>query len=135
MLGSNDKVNKLLDGLSELADSPFPKECAHCGKLYDSLDQLLNETTPGSEQNKQEGGIELTRTCQCSNPVNIQFEDRRAQGELAVKRRELFQNLLTVLTENGMPQGMAKTEIKKVMRGERSSILTTEQLQRFFGAP
>lgn len=132
MLGSSDKVNQILQGLSELADSPFPKECASCGKLYDSLDQFLNETQAGEEQNDQSGSVLISRLCQCQQPISVQFEDRRAKGELATKRRELFQHLLDVLTENGMPQGMAKAEIIKVMRGERSSLLTTEQLQRFF---
>lgn len=132
MLSSKDKINEILEGLSKLADSPFPKECASCGKLYDSLDQLLNETQPGSEQNNRAGGVELSRQCPCTNPIDIHFDDRRDQGEFASKRRELFQNLLNVLTSNGMPQSMAKTEIKKVMRGERSSLLTNEQLQRFF---
>lgn len=126
MLDSKDKINELLDGLSELADSPFPKECAHCGKIYKSLDQLLNETQPGSEKNNQVGSVELSRNCQCAHPIEIQFNDRRDQGELALKRRDLFQNLLNVLTENGMPHSMAKSEIKKVMRGERSSLLTSE---------
>lgn len=132
MLDSNDKVNELLEGLSELADSPFPKECANCGKVYDSLEQLLNETKSGAEQNSATGGVDLVRLCQCSHSITIQFEDRRSKGELARKRREMFQHLLNILTENGMPQGMAKTEITKVMRGEKSSLLTSEQLQRFF---
>lgn len=132
MQDSKGKVNEILDGLSKLADSPFPKECPSCGKLFDSLDQLLNETDPGSEHNNQEGAVILSRQCPCSHTIDILFNDRREQGELADKRRQLFQNLLNVLTDNGMPQSMAKTEIKKVMRGERSSLLTTEQLQRFF---
>lgn len=134
MLGSNDKVNKLLDGLSELADSAFPQECQHCHKTYNSLDQLLNETQPGDEQNEHNGNVAISRLCQCQQPIKVAFSDRRAKGELARKRRELFQHLLDVLTDNGMPHGMAKSEIIKVMRGERSSILTTEQLQRFFSS-
>lgn len=148
MQHNDTHVANVVAGLKALVDSAFPKTCGCCGKEYVTVDQLITETEDVSDspenspEHSPENSSEITptpsnqvvvaRRCPCGGTLQLQFEDRRAQGEIADKRRNLFGHLLEVLVEGGMPPGMAKTEIMKVMRGEPSKLLTTEQLQRLF---
>ncbi len=140
MQDSNSRISEVFDGLRLLAGSVFPKKCEGCGKVYDDLDQFIDETMPvdsrsGLKETVDQGQkpqLEIVRVCECGGRLIARCEDRRATSELGAKRRDLFEHLLGILSEGGMPRGMAKTEILKVMRGEKSELLTTEHLQRFF---
>ena len=136
---SEDKFEEVFAGLKVLAEGAFPKECSGCGKVYDTLEEFVENTSPvdSSQGLKEAGGalkplIEMSRLCECGTGMTAQCEDRRAHSALGLKRRDLFEHLLSILSEGGMPRGMAKSEILKVMRGEGSNLLSKEQLQRFF---
>ncbi len=136
MQQNDANVENVVAGLKALAEGAFPQSCASCGKVYASVDQLIAETGEATDSPESvatgRGQVAVARRCSCGHTLQLAFEERRAQGEIADKRRNLFGHLLDILVEGGMPPGMAKAEIMKVMRGEPSTLLTTEQLQRLF---
>ncbi|MEH6470577.1 MAG: hypothetical protein V7752_04940 [Halopseudomonas sp.] len=131
-------LTEVFDGLQALSDSAFPKQCTSCGNKYATLEQLISETTPqqGSGLKEMAGGlsptVEVERLCGCGSTLTESFNDRRSSGGVGSQRRGLFDRLLSLLTEGGMPQKMAKKELLKVMKGQPSNLLDKEQLARFF---
>ncbi|MCW8883643.1 MAG: hypothetical protein OQK12_00140 [Motiliproteus sp.] len=132
------RINEVFEGLKALVEHGFPKECANCGTIYDSIERFVELTQPvdnDSGLKRQEGAdtnIEIVRQCNCGQALTAVCHDRRSNNPMAVKRRDLFEHLLGILIEGGMPRKMAKSEILKVMRGEPSELLTREQLHKFF---
>ena len=135
---TDNRISEVFEGLKVLVEHGFPKECVGCGAIYQTIEQFVELTQPvdtDSGLKQQEGvdaNIEMVRQCNCGQTLTAVCQDRRSNSPMAVKRRDLFQHLLGILTEGGMPEKMAKSEILKVMRGEPSQLLTREQLQKFF---
>ena len=137
MQNSESRMNELFDGLKLLADSAFPKQCPGCSKVYAGLEQLLQETQPvdsptGLKQPSDVALVALIRRCGCGAVIEEFCDDRRSQDALSIKRRELFERLLGLLLDSGMPETTAKQELLKVMKGENSELLTKEEIFRFF---
>ena len=137
MESSAATLTELFDGLKALSDSAFPKTCDSCGKSYTSLEQLISETATSEGSGLKQVGsfspqVEVERVCSCGHILTETFSDRRASGEVGNQRRALFDRLLGLLTEGGMPTKMAKKELVKVMKGQPSELLNREQLARFF---
>jgi hypothetical protein len=134
------QLTALYKGLKLLMEGAFPKRCNSCGKDYATLDEFIDQTRPAADNSglKQSLGVEdqlqveLFRNCTCGSTLMEEFGDRRSIDELGQKRRQLFDHLLNLLLEGGMPPGMAKGELLKVMKGRPSELLNQEQLQRFF---
>ena len=134
---TENKINEVFEGLKVLVEHGFPKECASCGAVYESIEQFVELTQPldsssGLKEQEDDDNVEMVRRCNCGQTLTAVCHDRRSASPMAVKRRDLFEHLLEILTEGGMPNKMAKSEILKVMRGEPSQLLTREQLQKFF---
>ncbi|MEH6626206.1 MAG: oxidoreductase [Motiliproteus sp.] len=136
---AKEKFSELFEGLKALIEHGFPKECDGCGAVYENIEQFVELTNPvdsdtGLKSRDEQGSadVEMVRQCNCGQSLCAVCEDRRSCNPMALKRRDLFEHLLGILTEGGMPRKMAKSEILKVMRGEPSQLLTSEQLQRFF---
>lgn len=131
-------VTEVFDGLQALSGSAFPKRCESCSKEYASLEQLAAETTAqqGSGLKETVGDstprVEMECQCSCGSLLTEAFNDRRASEGIDSQRRSLFERLLSLLTEGGMPVKMAKKELIKVMKGQTSELLDREQLTRFF---
>jgi len=136
MQTSESRMNELFDGLKLLADTAFPKQCAGCGKVFPDLQQLLEQTAPvdsGSGLREDPAAqLTLARRCGCGSVIEEYCDDRRAQDALGLKRREIFDRLLSLLTDGGMARPTAKEELLKVMRGGSSELLSKEQLFKFF---
>lgn len=131
-------LSEVFDGLQALSDSAFPKQCASCGKQYAGLEQLVAETRPQQGSGLKESYVDLSATveiecqCSCGAVLTETLNDRRSYDGVGSQRRGLFDRLLSLLTEGGMPVKMAKTELLKVMKGQPSELLNRDQLARFF---
>ncbi|MEH6823149.1 MAG: hypothetical protein V7629_04460 [Motiliproteus sp.] len=131
-------LTEVFDGLQALSDSAFPKQCESCSKEYVNLEQLVAETTPPQGGGLKEAvdylkpRVEMECLCSCGSLLTEAFNDRRASEGVGSQRRSLFERLLRLLSEGGMPVKMAKKELIKVMKGQSSELLDREQLARFF---
>lgn len=133
MTDDNQQFDKLFTGLKALAESSFPKRCENCGRSFDSAEQFLSETQDISayvnndHPSSVEDGIniiEVFRNCPCGSTLMDFFSERRDCSDAGVKRREIFEGLLHFLTEDGLEKYNARTELLKVVRGEKSEVLS-----------
>jgi len=125
--------DELFKGLRALAESSFPKKCASCDRIFESADQFLKETheinpsTTGLKQSEDDDGskiVEVFRNCPCGSTLMDFFSDRRDFSEAGLKRREKFDTILRFLIENGLEKEIARAELIKVMRGNKSEVLS-----------
>lgn len=127
-----DFSRTFFEGLNSLAQSAFPKKCKTCGRLFETAEQFLEETedirasVTGLKQSRDDEGaiiVEAFRNCPCGSTLMDFFNDRRDQSRAGDARRKKFNDLLEFLLENGLEREMARNELLKVMRGEKSEIL------------
>ncbi len=119
----------LFDGLQALTDASFPKQCATCGRVYESAEDYVQQTEDvngksglkASYDDDDSPIVELFRNCVCGSTLMDCFRDRRSPA--AIKRREVFGKLLDLLSTKGLDKGSARTELLKVMAGERSETI------------
>jgi len=133
MTDDNQFYSELFKGLRELAESAFPKKCTNCGRLFVSAEQFLLETqdinasTTGLKQSEGDDGskiIEVFRNCPCGSTLMEFFNDRRDTSEAGIKRRGKFEELMSFLQNNNLDKTTARMELIKVLRGEKSEILS-----------
>lgn len=119
--------------LRALAESAFPKHCATCGRVFTTAEEFLRATVPinaaksGLKQAYDDDDrpiVELFRNCPCGSTLMDFFTDRRDQSEASIKRREHFSVLLEFLIGQGVEREVARAELKKVLRGQHSELLT-----------
>ena len=124
--------NQLFEGLNSLAESAFPKKCKTCGRRFETAEQFLRETediresVTGLKQSRDDEGeiiVEAFRNCPCGSTLMDFFNDRRDQSKAGDIRRKKFNDFLTFLVGNGLKRELARNELQKVMRGEKSEIL------------
>lgn len=120
------------NGLKALSESAFPKKCNHCGKIYASALQFIQETQPiraeisGLKESKtdQDTILELYLNCACGSTLMDFFQDRRDQSPQGLQRRQLFGEILENLINAGMDHDTARNELLKVLNGGHSTILS-----------
>jgi len=124
--------DQLFKGLKALTESAFPKKCASCGAVFETADQFFTATElvggkhTGLTQAEEEDGsyiVESFRNCPCGSTMLVFFSDRRDTSEAGLKRRENFEKLLDFLDGQGLDREIARKELIKVVRGERSEII------------
>jgi hypothetical protein len=124
----------LFAGLKALAESSFPKRCGNCGRQFESAEQFLRETrgisasaTGLKESADEDGGsiLEVFRNCSCGSTLMDFFSDRRDLSPAGINRRQRFEELLAFLEVNGLDRQLARLELLKVMRGEKSQVLAS----------
>ena len=132
MANEQSFYHELFNGLKALAETSFPKTCANCGRTFESVDQYLSETqdinaqTTGLKQSEDDDGttiVEVFRNCPCGSTLMDFFNNRRDPSQAGEIRRKKFDELLGFLIENGFDRKIARQELVKVMRGEKSGIL------------
>lgn len=121
--------------LHALVDNSFPRRCGNCDRVFENLDQYFNETRslngpdhPG--QSYDDDGTSLvvvSRNCACGSTLMGVFEDRRDRSEEGERKRAEFEELLTLLVASGLEEGVARAELRKVIRGEGSDLLSRIQ--------
>jgi len=132
-MSDNDYHEKLFAGLKALAETAFPKQCAYCGRTFESVDEFLKETenirptVTGLKEATEEDGskiVEVFRNCTCGSTLMEFCDDRRDLSDAGLKRRERFDELLMFLESNNIEKDLARSELIKVMKGEKSDILS-----------
>lgn len=125
--------NELFQGLKALAESSFPKKCASCGRIFESAEKYLLETLDlntsktGLKESQDDDGtkiVEVFRNCPCGSTLMDLFDNRRDLTETGAQRRKKFTELLKFLVDNRFDKKIARMELLKVMRGEKSELLS-----------
>lgn len=114
-----------------MSDASFPKRCAFCGREYATVEAYVQETEDVAGQSGLKKGyddddrpiVELFRNCVCGSTLMDCFSDRRDISESGLERRKQFGKLMEMLTSKGMAGQVAKDELFKLLRGERSAVL------------
>ena len=137
--------NEFFTGLRQLADSAFPKRCAHCGRVYRNSEEFLTATQPirsdssGLKQSRDDDGqmiVDLFRNCVCGSTLLESFQNRRNVSKDGVMRRMLFQDMVGRLVVMGYPAEAARGELLKLMRGQPNELLgLTKSNQSVPGSP
>jgi len=121
--------------LTSLVNHSFPKKCPSCGTEYRDADAFLAKTHPVRNLRLQEtsglfelhpdkdSGVGLFRNCRCGSTLMADFQSRRDSSPEGKRRREQFNHLLEMLTDKGIKDTTARTELLKVLRGESSDII------------
>ncbi len=126
---ADHQFDKLFAGLRALAESAFPKHCRNCGRTFDTAEEFLRETRQigqdrtGLKQGKDDDDVtivEVYRNCPCGSTLMDFFSDRRDRSEAGLRRREKFGKLVEQLLSIGWSRDLARTELLKVLRGEKS---------------
>lgn len=131
MAPDSKRSQELFKGLKALSDESFPKRCALCGREYVSVEAYVQETEDVAGQSGLKKGydddetpiVELFRNCVCGSTLMGCFSDRRDVSEGGLRRRKLFGKLMEILTSKGLAENVARDELIKVLRGERSAVL------------
>lgn len=133
MEGDSGFYDELFRGLKALAESSFPKKCANCGRVFETAEQFLSETQDmggahtGLKEAMDDDGsriVEVFRNCSCGSTLLDFFGDRRDLSDTGVQRRKKFEELLRFLVSNGLDPTLARAELIKVLRGEKSEVLS-----------
>lgn len=123
---------ELFKGLKELAEAAFPKHCKSCGRTFQTAAEFVAQTVPvragksGLKKSVDDDGnsiVELFRNCVCGSTLMDFFSDRRDLSDAGLARRNKFGELLDHLIEKGFDRLVARAELLKVLRGEKSDIL------------
>ncbi len=127
-----EKDYELLKGLRALADTAFPRKCTYCGKVYENSEQFLMETNGTASSNTglvesidddENPIVEAYRNCSCGSTLMDFFGDRRSTSKEALKRRQQFGKMLDYLIDQGLEKDIARQELLKFIRGEKSQRL------------
>lgn len=125
---SIDSEYQLFADLKALSDSAFPKQCATCGRVYNSPEDFFRHSKAptrgsglkGSCDDDDKDIVELYRNCECGSTLMDFFMDRRDTSERGLKRRAVFGRLLDTLERKGLSRANARQELLSVMNGNRS---------------
>lgn len=129
---TDSSLEHFFKDLKALAESAFPKRCANCGRVYDTAEQFMAETEninpdrTGLKSSLDDDGstiVEAFRNCVCGSTLMDFFSDRRDVSDKGLARRQKFGELLDYLVEQGLEFAIARTELLKVLRGEKSEVL------------
>lgn len=120
--------SELLRGLQQLAVGNFPKTCQTCGRVYRDFAQFLRETRPlerhsGLKEVEEEESItavEVYRNCVCGSTLMDLARDRRNESQNSAPGRDQFEAMVQMLMQRGLEPGLARSELRKLMRGEVS---------------
>jgi hypothetical protein len=119
----------LFANLKALVESSFPKRCRNCGRSYATAAEFATATSAlspdrsGLKQTCDEDGkpiIELFRNCVCGSTLMDGFHNRRDLSPAGCKRRQCFDELLRLIQERGIDSAVARMELLKLMRGQKS---------------
>ncbi len=123
----------IFTGLRQLADSAFPKRCAHCGRVFHNSEEFLAATQPvrsdcsGLKQSRDDDGqmiVDLFRNCVCGSTLLESFRNRRDLSKDGIMHRILFQEMVGKIEAMGYPAETARSELLKFMRGQPNELLS-----------
>jgi hypothetical protein len=108
-----------LKDLHVLAGFEFPMKCLHCGRIYDTVEQFLEETEATDNLNgiieghgvNMERIVEVLRKCECGKLLVEEFEDRRDGSPDGIEHRFAFSRLVRDLRISGMTREEAHASL------------------------
>lgn len=127
-----NRLNHYFDGLTAFIESAFPKKCTVCGKTYQTAEQFLTETQnmpngrSSLKQALEEDGtaiVEVFRNCRCGSTLMDEFNSRRDNTNPGQEKRAEFDKLVLILQNQHVPVEIARIEILKLFKGEKSETL------------
>ncbi|MGX5172967.1 oxidoreductase [Aliikangiella sp. IMCC44653] len=126
---SND--NELFKNLKALEDASFPKACHKCGNRFENEAEYIAKTIPytkspsiaESQDNAGQSFVKVIRQCNCGMPIVDHFGDRRDMSQRGEIRRQAFEKVIVSLIEKGVSREIARQEMMKYMRGNKSLLL------------
>jgi hypothetical protein len=128
-----ESVEQVYKDLRAIARDSFPKTCPRCGRTFSSAEDFVRQTrsvfnSTGLKQtildDDNNAAVELFRNCPCGSTLLEVFRDRRDMSPAGCRRRERFGKLLEYLTKQaGVDYQVARTELLKVLHGEKSEFL------------
>lgn len=106
-------------GFTPLQHGAFPKSCPNCHKLYADERQFMAETVPPAhvrsdvravedDDERDDVFLEVYRNCVCGSTLMELFHSRRDLSEEGLTRRQLFEDMLRVMEEAGIPRQEAR---------------------------
>lgn len=123
--------NNYFNGFTTFIESAFPKNCTVCGKTYQTAEQFLTETQnmprgrSSLKEALEEDGtaiVEVFRNCRCGSTLMDEFNSRRDNSDTGQQKRAEFNRLLMVLQNQHVPVEIARSEIIKYFKGEKTEI-------------
>jgi len=120
--------SELFQGLRELSAGEFPKVCPNCGRVYQTLEDFLQQTRAIAGKSGLKAAlddderpiVELFRNCVCGSTLMDFCQSRRDESEAGHRRRENFERTMQLLVSRGMDGATAHAELLKLMRGQGS---------------
>jgi hypothetical protein len=117
--------------LRAITDAAFPKHCKNCGMTYNGPEDFIAKTESLSGKSGLKSSfddsdatiVELYRNCICGSTLMDFFSDRRDNSEKGAERRRLFDKLLQTLESRNVVREVARIELLKILRGEKSELI------------
>ncbi len=121
----------IYEGLLALLQNEFPKTCPNCARTYPTLESFVDETAAVSRGTGLMGydtgyrfqQVAMMRNCVCGSTMATFCCDRRDVSEAGLRRRAMFENLMSQLQARGIDALVARDQLLAFLRGERSPIL------------
>jgi hypothetical protein len=128
------------EGLLALLQNEFPKTCPRCRRTYPTLESFVDETLPvltgtglmGYDMGGTAQNVAMMRNCQCGSTMATFCCDRRDITDGGLRRRAMFEQLLSQLQTSGVDALHARDQLLAFLRGERSPLL---EQYGFFARP
>lgn len=138
MANQRTQFAEIYEELKAFVDESFPQECSMCGKVYNSLGDLLDDTEgvgkPGTFVNslgyQNVPYVDMCRNCSCGSSLMVIFESRRDMSDTGRKRRDDFQLMMDLIMQQGIDQETAQRELLGVLAGHPSQLLSESMLHR-----
>lgn len=126
-----ENSNDFFRNLTTLSEEAFPKYCKTCNMVYHSAQDFIDKTKSVSGNSGLKGAyddndlpiVELYRNCICGSTLMDFFSDRRDGSAKGLKRRALFEQLLSTLVAHKIPHRLAREELLTMLRGGRSELI------------
>ncbi len=129
---SESSTNSIYEGLLAMLETEYPKTCPRCNNVYEDLEAFIDRTNPvsgggtglmGYDTGDTMQQVAMYRNCVCGSTIATFCSDRRDTTPAGARRRMMFDQLLTQLQENGVEAPVARTELLKFLRGQKTDLL------------
>lgn len=125
-----DPADGIYAGLRTVTDNQFPRSCERCGTVFQDLQELIGKTSSFGDSSGLEdpelqnpGPVRLARVCRCDAMIVVLCSNRRDLSPQGAARRRLFDEILAKLLAQGVPEAMARSELRRMLHGQGSPLL------------
>ncbi len=113
--------SQIFEGLSPIKDKIFPKTCAKCGTVYESLADFISQTDDLPDSTglqyfgEGQNSTALYRNCACQSTLIVLCNNRRDETDRGIKRREVFERLYQMLLKVNPDSKYCRDELLKLL--------------------